>query len=250
VQLQQNFCPSARSAQEGPARERWGGLGPLLARAGRREDYRRRDEWGDPITPGTGLLDRIGALMPVSYSGVILLICILVFFLEYIPIGHEFVQNYLVLARNHALEMPWTILTYMFVHGGFNHLFFNMLFLFFFGMELERRVGSGEFLQIYILSGIFAALAQMAVSSAPMVGASGALYGVLGCLAIIAPEIRLLLFFMIPMSIRWAVVLFALIDLLFMGSADNIAHMAHIAGLVVGLAFGQMMKGQAQYYYR
>jgi len=52
------------------------------------------------------------------------------------------------------------------------------------------------------------------------------------------------------MSIRWAVVLFALIDLLFMGSADNIAHMAHIAGLVVGLAFGQMMKGQAQYYYR
>jgi membrane associated rhomboid family serine protease len=251
VQLQFDLCPSASSAQKGPVRERWGGLGPLLARAGRRVDYRRRDEWGDPITPSTGLLDRIGALMPVSYSGVILLICILVFFLGYyIPIVEEFVQNYLILARNHALEMPWTILTYMFVHGGFNHLFFNMLFLFFFGMELERRVGPGEFLQIYILSGIFAALAQMAVSSVPMVGASGALYGVLGCLAIIAPEIRLLLFFMIPMSIRWAVVLFALIDLLFMGSADNIAHMAHIAGLVVGLAFGQMMKGQAQYYYR
>jgi hypothetical protein len=51
------------------------------------------------------------------------------------------------------------------------------------------------------------------------------------------------------MSIRWAVVVFALIDFLFMGSADNIAHMAHIAGLLVGLAFGQMMKNQPQFYF-
>ena len=128
-----------------------------------------------------------------------------------------------------------------------------MLFLFFFGMELERRVGGRKFLQIYILSGIVAALAQTAVTSGSMVGmvgASGALFGALGCLAIIAPEIRVLLFFVIPMSIRWAVVVFALIDFLFMGSADNIAHMAHIAGLFVGLAFGQMMKDQPQFYYR
>ena len=116
-----------------------------------------------------------------------------------------------------------------------------MLFLFFFGMELERRVGEKKFLQIYILSGIVAALGQMMISSGSMVGASGALFGVMGCLAIIAPEIRILLFFVIPMSIRAAVVLFALIDFLTLGSADNIAHMAHIVGLLVGLAYGLAM---------
>ena len=125
-----------------------------------------------------------------------------------------------------------------------------MLFLFFFGMELERRVGGSKFLQIYILSGIVAGLAQVMVTSGLTYGASGALFGALGCLAIIAPEIRVLLFFVIPMSIRWAVVVFALIDFTFMDSADNIGHMAHIAGLFVGLAFGQMMRSQPQYYYR
>lgn len=244
MQLQSNLYTSLRSARKRLAQERWGGLGPLLARAGRREDYRNRDEWGDPTTPGASWQDRIGALMPVSYSGIILLICILVFFLAQIAPG--FVRDYLVLNSFLVVERPWTILTHMFVHSDFNHLFFNMLILFFFGMELERRVGGSKFLQIYILSGIVAALAQMAVAGGSLVGASGALYGALGCLAIIAPEIRVLLFFVIPVSIRWAVVLFALIDFVFMGSADNIAHMAHIAGLFVGLAFGQMMKGQAQ----
>jgi membrane associated rhomboid family serine protease len=70
----------------------------------------------------------------------------------------------------------------------------------------------------------------------------------MGCLAVIAPEISVLLFFVIPLSIRWAVVLFALIDFLSMGSVDNIAHMAHIVGLLVGLAYGQAMVGRSRYY--
>ena len=248
MQLQSNLCSFSRFARKRLAWERWCGLGPLLARAGRREDYRNRDEWGNPATPGASWLDRIGALMPVSYSGIILLICILVFLLSLVARG--FVYDYLALIPYYVYERPWMILTHMFVHFSFDHLFFNMLFLFFFGMELERRVGGRKFLQIYILSGIVAALAQMMVTSGSMVGASGALFGALGCLAIIAPEIRVLLFFVIPLSIRWAVVVFALIDFVFMGSADNIAHMAHIAGLFVGLAFGQMMKDQPQIYYR
>jgi membrane associated rhomboid family serine protease len=88
----------------------------------------------------------------------------------------------------------------------------------------------------------------MAVSSNPMLGASGALYGVLGCLAIMAPEIRVLLFFVIPLSIKYAVILFALIDFMMMGSGDSIAHMAHLSGLVVGLIFGYMLKGRYRYY--
>ncbi|MDD1751046.1 MAG: rhomboid family intramembrane serine protease [Methanothrix sp.] len=147
------------------------------------------------------------------------------------------------------MQRPWTLITHMFVHANFSHLFWNMLFLFFFGMDLERRVGESKFLQIYILSGIVAALGQMMISGGSMVGASGALYGVMGCLAIIAPEIRVLLFFVIPVGIRGSVVLFALIDFLTLGSADNIAHMAHIVGLLVGLAYGQAMMRRPKYYY-
>jgi len=164
-----------------------------------------------------------------------------------------FVYNYLALIPAILFERPWTIVTYMFVHFSFDHLLWNMLFLFFFGPTLEDRIGEKMFVGIYLLSGIVAAIGQILVLSGidsfiPMVGASGALFGILGCLAIIAPEIRVLLFFVIPLSIRWAVVLFALIDFLSLSSMDNIAHMAHIAGLFVGLAFGYKLKGKPRYY--
>ena len=220
--------------------------GLLLSIAGRREDYRQRDEWGDPEIRGNGWRSRIPSGLPVSYSGLIILICIVVFLLDLITPG--FVSDYLALNTDYVMQRPWTLLTYMFVHANFDHIFWNMLVLFFFGMELEKRVGGTKFLEIYFLSGIVAALGQMIIAGGSLVGASGAIYGVMGCLAIIAPEIRVLLFFIIPLSIRAAVVLFALMDFLLMGASDNIAHMAHIVGLLVGLAFGLLMKKQPQYY--
>ena len=173
-----------------------------------------------------------------------MLLCIAVFFLSAIIPG---LSGFLALQPEYLMQRPWTLITHMFVHANFDHLFWNMVVLFFFGMELERRVGERKFLQIYILSGMVAAIGQMMVAGGSLVGASGALYGVMGCLAIIAPEISVLLFFVIPLSIRWAVVLFALIDFLSMGSVDNIAHMAHIVGLLVGLAYGQAMVGRSRY---
>ena len=222
-----------------------------LTPAGRREDYRRRDEWGNPATPKSSWRNRIPSALPISLTGIILAICIVVFFLSLV--AQDFVVEYLSLIPAIMFDRPWTIITYMFVHLTFDHLFWNMLFLFFFGMALEQRVGERNFLIIYLLSGIVAAIGQILVLSGtdsfvPMVGASGALYGVLGCLAIIAPEIRVLLFFVIPLSIRWAVVLFALVDFLSLGTADNIAHMAHIVGLFVGLAFGYALRKKPRYY--
>jgi membrane associated rhomboid family serine protease len=227
--------------------ERCRHLVPLLSIAGRREEYRQRDEWGDPDISNNGWRSRIPFGLPVSYSGIILSICLIVFFLSLVVPG--FVYNYLALNPDYVMQRPWTLLTHMFVHANFNHLLLNMLVLLFFGMELERRVGKTKFLEIYILSGIVAALAQMMVSGGYLVGASGALYGVMGCLAMIAPEIRVLLFFAIPMSIRALVVLLVLLDLLFFEAPDNIAHMAHISGLLVGIAFGMMMKKQPKYYH-
>jgi len=199
----------------------------------------KRNEWGEPeIGRGGSLRDRLPSGLPMSSSGLILLICIVLFFLGAIIPG---LNSYLVLNTDYVMQRPWTLLTHMFVHANFDHLFWNMIVLFFFGMELERRVGERKFLEIYIVSGIVAAIGQMMIAGGSMLGASGAIYGVMGCLAIIAPEIRVLLFFVIPLSIRSAVVLFALIDFLMMGAADNIAHMAHIAGLFVGLAYGEAM---------
>jgi membrane associated rhomboid family serine protease len=209
------------------------------------EDNRRRNEWGEMQIPVNGWRRLIPSGLPVTYSGLVLLACIAVFFIGII--FPSFVYNYLALNPDYVMQRPWTLITHMFVHANFSHLFWNMLFLFFFGTELERRVGEDKFLQIFIFSGIVAALGQMMISSGSMVGASGALFGVMGCLAIIAPEIRILLFFVIPMSIRSAVVLFALIDFLTLGSADNIAHMAHIVGLLVGLAYGQAMMRTSRY---
>ncbi|MGV8174446.1 MAG: rhomboid family intramembrane serine protease [Methanothrix sp.] len=206
----------------------------------------KRNEWGEPEQQSDSMRDRIASILPVSYSGIILLLCIVIFFLGSIIPG---LDGYLALRTDLLTQRPWTLLTHMFVHANFDHLFWNMVVLFFFGMELERRVGEKKFLQIYILSGIVAASAQMMIAGGTMVGASGALYGVMGCLAIIAPEISVLLFFVIPVSIRSAVVLYALIDFLSLGSADNIAHMAHIAGLLVGLAYGQTLSRRPGYYY-
>ncbi|MGA9099978.1 MAG: rhomboid family intramembrane serine protease [Methanotrichaceae archaeon] len=224
---------------------------PSFASVGQRFDYRRKN--GDNSKPweNSSWRDRIPSVpgLPVSSTGVILLLCVIVFFISLI--APDFVYNNLALNPADLMQKPWTIITHMFVHAGFDHLFWNMLFLFFFGTELERRVGEGKFLGIYFLSGIVAATGQMLVSGGTLVGASGALYGVLGCLAIIAPEIRVFLFFVIPMTIRWAVVLFAVIDFLFSGTADNIAHVAHLSGLALGLIIGYVMKkrGQPSYYY-
>jgi membrane associated rhomboid family serine protease len=206
------------------------------------------DGWNDP-TPWErrGLSERISAAFPVSISMMILGLCVIVSLLSLIAPG--FVYSYLALNPAYVFQRPWTLVTHMFVHANFDHLFWNMLFLFFFGVELERRVGEVRFIEIYLLSGLAAAFGQMFVSTGTLLGASGALFGVLGCLAIIAPDIRILLFFIIPLRIQYAVVLFALIDFMMMGSGDNIAHAAHLTGLIVGLAFGYMMRNQPRIYY-
>jgi membrane associated rhomboid family serine protease len=223
-------------------------FGPILASIGSRDDFRRNDDWNDPAPwENRGWKSRIPTGFPVSYSTAILAICIAVSLLSLIAPG--FVYGYLALNPTYVMQRPWTLITHMFVHANFDHLFWNMLFLFFFGVELERRVGEIRFLEIYMLSGLAAALGQMLVSTGSLLGASGAIYGVLGCLAIIAPEIRVLLFFLIPLRIQYAVVLFALLDFGMMGTGDSIAHVAHLTGLLIGLAFGYIMRNQPKVYY-
>lgn len=187
-----------------------------------------------------------------NYSLAILVIAIISFFLEGIP-GYF---DYLALDPLNIFSRPWTLVTHMFLHSGPIHLLFNMMFLFFFGPELERRIGGKRFLIVFFLSGIVAAIGYslwsyftfivFANPIASAVGASGALFGIFACLAILAPDIQVYIYF-IPMKITYALIFFALLDLLFIGSGDAIARSAHLTGVVAGLVMGRQIKRSGRY---
>jgi len=112
----------------------------------------------------------------------------------------------------------WTPLTYMFTHGGMSHIIFNMLALFFFGPQLEHRMGSWEFLTFYlvcgILSGLFSLIVYILVGyNVYLIGASGAVFAVLLAYAVYFPNAVVYLFFVIPIKTKILVPLFAAIEL-------------------------------------
>ncbi len=179
-----------------------------------------------------------------NYSLTILTLIIASFFLQYIIPGYF---SYLALSPLDVFSRPWILVTNMFLHAGPIHLLFNMLFLFFFGPELERRIGGKRFLAVFFLSGIVAGIGYslwtgiILQSNDPAVGASGALMGIFACLAILAPRIEVYIYF-IPMKITYALIMFALLDILFFNSGDAIAHSAHLSGVVAGLVIGRRIK--------
>ncbi len=178
----------------------------------------------------------------LAYSGhyayIIIGICVAVYVLQWLL--NPWFTNTFVLSMRTLLTQPWGLVTSMFLHGSITHLFFNMLALFFFGPLLERRIGSPRFLALYFGSGILAGLAQILVFPASAVlGASGAIFGVLGALTVLMPSLVIFLYF-VPMKMVYATILFAILDLfpVLTGTPDGVAHIAHLAGLAIGLAAG------------
>ena len=139
----------------------------------------------------------------------------------------------------------WRFVTYMFLHGGGMHLLFNMLALFFFAGRLEDKWGSKGFLKFYFVCGIGAAIVHALftyLTSEPfqaMLGASGAVYGILLAYALYWPEQKVLLYFFIPIKIKYLVVIFGLLE--FMGtvgvSGDGISHITHLGGLLTAFIY-------------
>ncbi len=181
-----------------------------------------------------------------SYSLLIIFICFVVFLLQATIPGFT---EYLWLSPElgEILSRPWTFITSIFLHGNGWHLFVNMLVLFFFGGELERRIGSKKFLEIFLVTGIagnigFTLFSYVTADFIPAVGASGAIFGVFATLAIIAPEIRVLIWFVFPLKIRQALVIFGLWDLFLLPRGGPVANSAHLAGLAIGLVYGYRLK--------
>lgn len=136
---------------------------------------------------------------------------------------------------------PHQLLTYMFLHGGFWHVFMNMFMLWMIGAEMERVWGSAKFLCIYIFSGFGAALLHLGVlyvlgESNPTIGASGAVMGIMAAFAVTFPKRKLLIFpLFIPISARLFIIILMGIEL-FSGFtlSDSVAHFAHIGGAIAG----------------
>lgn len=168
----------------------------------------------------------------------IIILCALIFIAT--RFSAELLYGMLYIPKE-VLQRPWSLITYMFLHKDLTHLFFNMFTLFFFGLYLEKRIGHKIFLFIYLLSGIISALGFSIFSANPLLGASGAVLGILAATAAIDPNMKIIVYF-IPMKIKYAIVLFMILDLLLnvITPNDSIAHMAHFSGIVVGYALGYL----------
>jgi membrane associated rhomboid family serine protease len=143
-----------------------------------------------------------------------------------------------------VLQRPWTLITYMFVHGGIFHLAANSLALFVFGPSVERRFGSPRFIAYYMLCGVGAALFSMVLhtfklGAEPFVGASGAIVGVAYAFARLLPDAQMMVFpIPVPIKAKWLILILAAFDaigLFFIN--DGIAHGAHLGGLLSGVAY-------------
>ncbi len=149
----------------------------------------------------------------------------------------------------------WQPLSYMFMHGGFSHLFFNMFALWMFGRGLEIEMGWKRFLAYYIVCGVGAALVQMAMAQidlarlpdyspaywdylcTPTVGASGAVFGLLLAFGMMHPNAVIMLIFPpVAMKAKWFVIIYGALELFFgiSGRMDSVAHFAHLGGMFWG----------------
>jgi membrane associated rhomboid family serine protease len=157
---------------------------------------------------------------------------------------------------------PLTILTSMFLHGGLTHIGSNMLFLWIFGNNVEDALGRGRFLAFYLACGVVAALAQVAVSAMgselqiPMVGASGAIAGVLAGYMVLFPHARVLTLLIIIVFIRLTWLPAGLLIALWFGlqlfsavfgGSSGVAFFAHIGGFVAGFLLVRVMGRRARW---
>ena len=137
------------------------------------------------------------------------------------------------------LIQPWTLLTYMFLHGDFGHILFNMLGLLFFGPRLEIELGERSFLLLYVISGLMAALMSFVNPFSPIIGASGAVYGVFMGFAYYWPRENIYIWGILPVQARLMVAFMTVMSLFggFGFTMDNIAHFAHLGGFLGGYLY-------------
>ncbi len=158
-----------------------------------------------------------------------------------------YITNQLALNTRNVLTIPafWQVFTYQFLHGGFFHIFFNMFVLWMFGSEVEASLGSKRFLRFYLLCGTGAGILTVIIfnifgSTITVLGASGAVIGVLVAFAVIDPNRVVLLYFLFPIKVKYLVMILVGMDLLAAwsgGHGSGVAHFTHLGGALIGFLY-------------
>ncbi len=193
-------------------------------------------------------------------NNVLIGICVVVYILELSYSGglNRFVFDYGLVPARFRL---FSLVSFMFLHGGFWHLVLNMWFLFIFGDNIEDRLGSGKYLVFYLLCGLFSGLVHLLLTShpaIPTVGASGAIAGVMGAYLVLFPAARVLtlvpllfipFFFEIPAFVFLG--FWFLIQLLNAAGSSaaafsGVAWWAHVGGFVAGIGLLKVLGGMSQ----
>lgn len=205
--------------------------------------------------------DQISPVPPLTkVTKNVIILCVVVYFFDLITdsLGIRFgfyrLNEIFGLVPAFVLEKGWVwqFVTYIFMHGHMLHLLMNMLILWYFGAEIEMRLGELNFFKYFLLCGVGAGLFNFGVNllvakmtgtrvpSNPIVGASGAIFGILAAYGIFYGNRYFLVFFLFPMKAKYFVLLMAGIELVMGIEAnprDNVAHFAHIGGMAVGALY-------------
>lgn len=170
-------------------------------------------------------------------SLVLVVICVVVFGLQYFVAG--FTESF-VLDSSLVLKEPWRLVTSVFLHGSLEHLIFNMFALALFGFILENTIDTKKFLLLFFIGGFFASISSAMFYPASL-GASGAIFAVIGTLAVVRYRMTVW-FFAIPMPMFVAAVLWGITDIVGVFYPSTVANFAHLAGLAFGLIFAYFVR--------
>ena len=199
-----------------------------------------------------------------SYRGVnlnilwfLIALNVLIFIIELAVGPYPIVQNgqvvnevvlLLGLARLALPQQPWTIISSIFVHGGFGHILFNMISLYFLGSFFFRAVGERSFLTVFFLGGLAgnALYLLLAPPNVIGIGASGAIFAIGGALAVLVPRVPVyILFIPIAMPLWVAILIFFLLSFVF----PQIAWQAHLGGVLAGVTAGFILRRRRRIHY-
>lgn len=195
---------------------------------------------------------------PPVVKNIIIANCVALLATTLLPAGEELIARFALFNVESSFFHSYQIFTYMFLHGGVSHLFFNMFALWMFGRQLEYELGSQRFFTYYMVCGVGAALLQLSVGYAeyqhalaaggmqsamhllyvPTVGASGAVFGLLLAYGVLHPNnVIMLIFPPIALKAKWFVLIYGLLELFFglSGYQSGVAHFAHLGGMLWGL---------------